>query len=140
MTERGFFTRITDTVGEKIRDGVDTVEEKVKTTITSMTDKAKDAVQTKVEEYQRSVVAFGVAGVLGWLAVLALLAAAILGLSEWFHPAVAAVIVAGALLLVAALLGVYGKSNLPSGPDPDQKAVTPALREQDEGVDHFWTD
>ncbi len=140
MTERGFFTRITDTVSEKVREGVETIEEKIKGAVTSMTDKAKDAVQTKVEEYQRSVVAFGVAGVLGWLAVLSLLAAAILGLSEWFHPAVAAVIVAGVLLLVAALLGVYGKSNLPSNPDPDQKATTPALRQQDEGVDHFWTD
>lgn len=140
MTDRGFFTRITDSVAEKVREGVESIEDKIKGTVTSITDKAKEAVQSKVEAYQRSVVSFGVAGVLAWLAVLTLVAAAVLGLSEWFHPAVAAVIVAGVLLLVATLLGLYGKSNLPSTPDPDDKAVTPALRQQDEGVDHFWTD
>lgn len=140
MTDRGFFTRLTDTVGDKVREGVESIEDKIKGTVTSITDKAKEAVQSKVEAYQRSAVSFGVAGVLGWLAILTLVAAAVLGLSEWFHPAVAAVIVAGVLLLTATLLGLYGKSNLPSAPDPDDKAVTPALRQQDEGVDHFWTD
>lgn len=140
VTERGFFTRITDTVSEKVREGVESVEDKVKGTVTAMTDKVKNAVQTKVQEYQRAALSFGLAGVLSWLAVLALVAAAVLGLSEWFHPAVAAVIVAGALLLLATILGLYGKSTLPAAPDPDQKEVTPALRQQDEGVDHFWTD
>lgn len=140
MTDRGFFSRITDTVADKVREGVETVEEKVKGTVTSLTDKVKDTVQTKVQEYQRAVLSFGLAGVLAWLGVLTLIAAAVLGLSEWFHPAVAAVIVAGTLLLLATALGLYGKSKLPPSPDPDDKEVTPALRKQDEGVDHFWTD
>lgn len=140
MTERGFFSRITEPITERVREGVDNVEEKVKGAITSMTDKAKEAVQSKVQDYQRSVVSFGVAGVLGWLGILSLVAAAILGVSVWLHPALAALVVALALFLIAGVLGAYGKSRLPQAPDPEPKRVAPALREQDEGVDHFWTD
>lgn len=140
MTERGFFTRITEPLAERVREGVDNVEDKIKGAITSMTDKAKEAVQSKVEEYQRAVVSFGVAGVLAWLGLLSLVAAAILGVSVWLHPALAALVVAVALFLVAGILGAYGKSRLPKAPEPDPTRVTPALHAQDEGVDHFWTD
>ena len=143
MSERGFFSRITEPIGERVRESVDSVEEKVKGAIQAQTDKVKSAVQGKVQEYQASVISFGLAGVLAWLGVLSLVAAAILGLSEVLHPALAAVVVAAALFLIAGGLGLYGKSNLPSTDDAQEvaeKAVTPALREQDEGVDHFWTD
>lgn len=140
MTQRGFFTRITEPLVERVREGVDNVEDKIKSAITSATDKAKETVQSKVEEYQRSVISFGVAGVLAWLGLLSLVAAAILGVSVWLHPALAALVVAVVLLVVAGILGAYGKSHLPKSPDPAPKRVTPALPAQDEGVDHFWTD
>ncbi|NLF04821.1 MAG: phage holin family protein [Actinomycetales bacterium] len=141
MSERGFFSRITEPITERVREGVDNVEEKVKGAIQAQTDKVKAAAQAKAEEYGRSVVSFGVAGVLGWLGILSLVAAAILGLSEVLHPALAAVVVSAVLFLVAGLLGLYGKSNLPKSPEPAAPGpVTPALRQQDESVDHFWTD
>lgn len=139
MTERGIFSRITESVGDKVREGVESVEDKVKGAITAQTDKVKAAAQAKAKEYGPSVVSFGVAGVLVWLGVLSLVAAAIIGMSEVLHPALAAVVVAAALFLVAGILALLGKKNLPQGDDP-QKAVTPALPQQDEGVDHFWTD
>lgn len=139
MTERGIFSRITESVGDKVREGVESVEDKVKGAITAQTDKVKAAAQAKAKEYGPSVVSFGVAGVLVWLGVLSLVAAAIIGMSEVLHPALAAVVVGAALFLVAGILALLGKKNLPQGED-SRKAVTPALPQQDEGVDHFWTD
>lgn len=141
MSERGFFSRMTEPITERVREGVDNVEEKVKSAIQAQTDKVKAAVQAKVQEYVPSVVSFGVAGILAWLGTLSLVAAAILGLSEVLHPALAAVVVSAALFLIAGGLGLYGKSSLPKSPDPTGSGpVTPALRQQDENVDHFWTD
>lgn len=144
MSERGFFSRITEPITERVREGVDNVEEKVKNAIQSQTDKVKGAIQSKAQEYAPSVVSFGVAGVLGWLGVLSLVAAAIIGLSEVLHPAMAAVVVSAALFLIAGILALYGKSSLPKSDEPDDAdktaPVTPALRQQDDSVDHFWTD
>lgn len=141
MSERGFFSRFTEPLTERVREGVDNIEEKVKSAIQAQTDKVKAAAQEKAEAYGPSVVSFGVAGVLAWLGVLSLVAAAILGLSEVLHPALAAVVVSAALFLIAGALGLYGKSSLPKSAEPSKEsAVTPALRQQDESVDHFWTD
>ncbi len=140
MSERGFFSRITEPITDRVRESVDSVEEKVKNAIQAQTDKIKAAAQAKAEAYGPSVVSFGVAGVLAWLGTLSLVAAAILGLSEVLHPALAAVVVSAALFLIAGILGLYGKSSLPKAPDAGTGPVTPALRQQDESVDHFWTD
>jgi len=139
VSERGFFTRITEPLTERVREGVDTIEEKVKSAIQAQTDKVKSAAQAKAQEYGPSVVSFGVAGVLVWLGTLSLVAAAILGLSEVLHPALAAVVVSAALFLIAAALGLYGKSSLPKA-DDDDSPVTRAQALQDEAVDHLWTD
>ena len=141
MSERGFFSRITEPITDRVRDSVDSVEEKIKNAIQAQTDKVKAAAQAKAEAYAPSFISFGVAGVLTWLGVLSLVAAAILGLSEVLHPALAAVVVSAVLFVIAGILGAYGKWSLPKDTPTDDKApVTPALRQQDESVDHFWTD
>lgn len=140
MSERSFFTRITEPLTDRVREGVDNIEEKVKSAIQAQTDKVKAAAQAKAQEYGPSVVSFGVAGVLAWLGTLSLVAAAILGLSEVLHPALAAVVVSAALFLIAGALGLYGKSNLPRSDDTADAPVTRAHGPQDEAVDHFWTD
>lgn len=141
MSERGFFSRLTEPITDRVREGVDSVEEKIKNAIQAQTDKVKAAVQAKAEAYGTSVVSFGAAGVLAWLGVLSLVAAAIIGLAEVLHPALAAVVVSAVLFLVAGGLGAYGKASLPKSEAPEPPStVTPALRQQDESVDHFWTD
>jgi len=63
--------------------------------------------------------AFGAAGLLALYAVGVLLAAAVLGLATVLSGWLAALIVAGAMLLVAAVLGLVGKNQI-------GKAVPPA--------------
>lgn len=137
VSERGFFSRITDPIAERVREGVDSVEEKVKAAIQAQTDKVRAAAQAKAQAYGPSVVSFGVAGVLVWLGTLCLVAAAVIGLSEVLHPALAALVVSAVLFLTAGILGLWGKSNLPKSPEQASKAVR--LPEEDH-TDHFWTD
>jgi hypothetical protein len=74
---------------------------------------------TKAKRAGIGIGAFGAAGVLAFYALGVLLAAAVLGLAHAVSAWLAALIVAGALLLVAAVLGVFGKIQI-------GKAVPPA--------------
>jgi hypothetical protein len=74
---------------------------------------------TKAKRAGIGIGAFGAAGVLAFYAVGVLLAAAVLGLAHAVSAWLAALIVAGALLLVAAVLGVLGKTQI-------SKAIPPA--------------
>jgi hypothetical protein len=67
---------------------------------------------------------FGGAGAFGFYALGALIAAAILGLSTAVEPWVAAVIVGGALLLIAGILGLTGRTKVQEAtpPVPEQTA------------------
>jgi hypothetical protein len=74
---------------------------------------------TKAKRAGIGIGAFGAAGILAFYAVGVLLAAAVLGLANAVSAWLAALIVAGALLLVVAILGVFGKTQI-------SKAVPPA--------------
>lgn len=67
--------------------------------------------------------ALGAATVLGYFAVLVLLAAAVLGLDTAFSPWLSALIVAGGLLLLAAVLALVGKALLSRAMPPAPKAA-----------------
>lgn len=74
---------------------------------------------TKAKRAGIGIGAFGAAGVLAFYALGVMLAAAVLGLANVVSGWLAALIVAGALLLVAAVLAVLGKTQV-------SKAVPPA--------------
>ena len=61
----------------------------------------------------------GAAGLVGWFGLAVLIATAVLGLAEAVAPWLAALIVAVVLLIIAAILGLVGKSQI-------SKAVPPA--------------
>jgi lipopolysaccharide export LptBFGC system permease protein LptF len=73
---------------------------------------------TKAKRAGIGIGAFGAAGVLAFYAVGVLLAAAVLGLANAVSAWLAALIVAGALLLVALGLAVFGKTQISKATPP----------------------
>lgn len=93
----------------------------------------------KAKRAGSGVGALGAAGILGLLALQVLLAAAVLGLATAVPGWLAALIVAGVLLLLAAILGLFGRGQLskalPAAPSQaiesskqDVTAITKAAR------------
>ncbi len=69
----------------------------------------------------------GAAGLLGWFGLAVLIAAAVLGLAEAVAPWLAALIVAVVLVIIAAVLGLIGKSQLSKAvPPAPEKAIASA--------------
>lgn len=138
--ERGFFGRLTDPIGGRVKREVNHLEERLQAFVQAQADKVKSTVNDKVAEYAPSVRAFGIAAVLGWLGVLTLVATAVLGLATAVPAWLAALIVAVVLLGTAGALAAYGKSHLPK-PDPEAARIAAVAKaEEKSDVDHFWTD
>jgi hypothetical protein len=70
----------------------------------------------RVAAYRSAIVFFAVAAALGLAALVALLVGLIMALATVLHPIWATLIVVGAVLLLAAVLGIVGKGRL-AGPE-----------------------
>lgn len=66
---------------------------------------------------------FGAAGALAWFGVGTLIAAAVLALATAVEPWLAAVIVAAALLVLAGITALIGKSSVQKAPEPPRDRV-----------------
>jgi hypothetical protein len=86
-------------------------------------------VSVKAKRVGIGVAALGAAGLLAFYAVGVLLAAAVLGLSTVLDGWLAALIVAGAMLLVAAVLAVVGKSQVSKAAPPAPVEAMASARE-----------
>jgi uncharacterized membrane protein YqjE len=86
---------------------------------------AKVEMREKATEYGREIAWIAIGAVLANAALLALVAAVILGLSEFMEPWLAALLVAGAVAIIAALLVGKGLSALKEmNPVPERTVAT----------------
>ncbi|WP_394662969.1 phage holin family protein [uncultured Sphingomonas sp.] len=83
--------------------------------ITAEIDLAKARATDKIGRYRSAAIFFGVAAVLGLSALIALLVGLIFVLAPLTGPFAATLIVAGAVLIVAGILAMVGKSRLSGG-------------------------
>lgn len=77
---------------------------------------AKARVTESVTRYKTAAIYFAAAGVLALAALIALLVGLILSLATLIGPGLATVAVVGGVLLIAAVLGMIGKSRLTGRP------------------------
>ena len=97
--------------------------EQTKTLVGQEINLAKLELGAKAKRAGAGAAALGAALVLVYFAVLVLLAAAVLGLATVFSGWLAALIVAGGLILLAAVLALLGKSQLSKALPPAPKAT-----------------
>lgn len=71
---------------------------------------------------------FVVAALLGFFALAVLIAAAVLGLATVFAPWLAALIVAGALLIIVAILALVGVKSIKKGVPPVPEETVDSLK------------
>lgn len=83
--------------------------------ITAEIDLAKARATDKIGRYRSAAIFFGVAAVLGLSALIALLVGLIFALASLTGPFAATLIVVGAVLIVAGVLAMVGKSRLSGG-------------------------
>jgi hypothetical protein len=79
---------------------------------------AQTETKTKAKKLGAGVGMFGASAVFGYFAVGVLIAAAVLGLATAVDAWLAALIVAGVLLLVAGMVALMGKKNVSQGSPP----------------------
>lgn len=99
------------------------LSEQTKTLVQQEVRLAKLELTAKAKRAGAGAGALGAATVLGYFATLALLAAAVLGLATVFDGWLAALIVAGGLLLLAAVLAFVGKVLLSKAMPPAPEAA-----------------
>lgn len=83
--------------------------------ITAEIDFAKARATDKVGRYRSAATFFGIAAVLGLSALIALLVGLIMALTPMTGPFAATLIVVGAVLVIAGILAMIGKSRLSGG-------------------------
>lgn len=83
--------------------------------ITAEIDLAKARATNKIGRYRSAAIFFGVAAVLGLAALVALLVGLIFALTPMAGPFAATLIVVGAVLILAGVLAMVGKSRLSGG-------------------------
>ena len=111
---------------DRIQDLVGRLREDVRGLVQSEIDLAKAEVKDKIKTQGKGAAFAGVAAVLALFAVVALLIAAILALDIVMPAWAAALVVAGVLLLLAAILGLVAKRKLASGPPVPSAAISEA--------------
>lgn len=109
---------------DRIQDLIGRLREDVRGLVQSEIDLAKAEVRDKVKTQGKGAALAGVAGVLALFALVALVIAAILALDIVMPAWAAALVVGGALLLIAAILGLLAKSKLTSGPPVPSAAIS----------------
>ncbi len=109
---------------DRIQDLIGRLREDVRGLVQSEIDLAKAEVRDKVKTQGKGAALAGVAGVLALFALVALVIAAILALDIVMPGWAAALVVGGALLLIAAILGLLAKSKLTSGPPVPSEAIS----------------
>ncbi len=109
---------------DRIQDLIGRLREDVRGLVQSEIDLAKAEVRDKVKTQGKGAALAGVAGVLALFALVALVFAAILALDIVMPAWAAALVVGGALLLIAAILGLLAKSKLTSGPPVPSAAIS----------------
>ncbi len=109
---------------DRIQDLIGRLREDVRGLVQSEIDLAKAEVRDKVKTQGKGAALVGVAGVLALFALVALVIAAILALDIVMPGWAAALVVGGALLLIAAILGLLAKSKLTSGPPVPSAAIS----------------
>lgn len=109
---------------DRIQDLIGRLREDVRGLVQSEIDLAKAEVRDKVKTQGKGAALAGVAGVLALFALVALVIAAILALDIVMPAWAAALVVGGALLLIAAILGLLAKSKLTSGPPVPSEAIS----------------
>ena len=111
---------------DRIQDLIGRLREDVRGLVQSEIDLAKAEVRDKEKTQGKGAALAGVAGVLALFALVALVIAAILALDIVMPAWAAALVVGGALLLIAAILGLLAKSKLTTGPPVPSAAISEA--------------
>lgn len=96
----------------------------------------KTEMTEKVEQAESGVTMLAVGGAVAYAGLLILLAAAVLGLSLYLEPWLAALIVAAVVLIIGLIMVAKGKSNLKARNFVPEKTVESLQRDKDLAQKH----